>query len=52
MFNNGDILNIDIVMALITQAIKKGDQKLSCVELVLELVRKSSKTILYLYRLY
>ena len=46
MFNNGDILNIDIVMALITQAIKKGDQKLSCVELVLELVWNLSDILL------
>ena len=52
MFNIVEILKIDIVMDVTPQTIKKGDQKLSCVELVLELVRKSSKTILYLYRLY
>ena len=35
MFNIGKILKIDIVMDVTTQNIKKGDQKWSCVELVI-----------------
>ena len=38
MFNIGEILKIDIVIAVTAQTIKMGDQTLSCVELVLELV--------------
>ena len=38
MFNNGEMLKIDIVLAIKIQTIKKGDQALSCVELVLKLV--------------
>ena len=38
MFNIGEMLKIDIVMAGTTQTIKKGNQVWSCVELVLELV--------------
>ena len=38
MYNIGEILKIDIVMAVTTQTIEKGDQTWSCVELVLMLV--------------
>ena len=44
IFNIGEILKVDIVMAVTTHTIKNGDQTWSYVELVLELVWNLSRT--------
>ena len=45
MFNIGEIFKINIVMTVTTKTVKKVDQTLSCVELVLKFVWNLSGAI-------